>query len=255
MKKIIAVIIAILMLMLASACSDSASVGVIGGVDGPTAIIITGADEDQTIDNVLGEDGSGVPEDIEQSQVAETELPTQIVAEYTYNNDEYCTYNMTVQALDASGSVMWEYTTPDSPVGQCDSLQYLGMENGKVFITEINVSDEPIVDMMSFSESRLRALSAADGSVVWDNTEFHGAGASAVFDEDGNIYVTGYFGPDCMKVSKTGDTLWIVRSVDEDLYWVYDIDYENREVIISYEMNENGEGQKVRISADGEVLG
>lgn len=42
MKKLAALILLALMLMLASACSDSASIGVIGGADGPTAIFVSG---------------------------------------------------------------------------------------------------------------------------------------------------------------------------------------------------------------------
>jgi len=230
-KKIIAMLLAGLLLASLSACGKD--IGIIGGADGPTAIIVAGGDSQ-----------SG------QSQ------PARVEHEYTNNNDEHCTHYMTVKAYDENDALLWEYVTPDSLIGQCEDLEYLGMENGLVYINENGIYDSQTMgDDMSRVYGRLRALNAADGTVAWDNADYSGSGSSCVFDDTGCIYVTGYFGPDCMKIDSEGRTVWSVPCVDEDLYWAYGISLENDVLTVSYEMNENYEADTARISVDGEILG
>lgn len=227
MKKAITILLAGLMLMSAAACDQS--VGIIGGADGPTAIIVGSAEE---------------PE----------QLPARIEHEYSNNHDEYMTHYMTLKAYDENGALMWEYVTPDSILAQCETLEYLGMENGLVYINENGIYEESMGDDLSQLYGRLRTLNAADGTVVWDNTEYGGSCSDCVFDEEGNIYLTGYFGPDCMKVDCVGKTVWIRNGVDPSLYWSYNISLENDVVTISYEASDNGDGGTVRLSVDGEIL-
>ncbi len=231
MKRIMIVLLACFMLMPVSGCNQD--IGIIGGADGPTAIIV----------------GS--------SNGAENKVqPARIEHEYTNNNDEFCTYYMTLNAYDENGALMWKYITPDSMIGQCESLEYLGMKNGLVYVNESGLFDkEKMSDGIFDYSQRLRALSAVDGTVMWDNTDYSGTGSSYVFDDEGNIYLTGYFGPDCMKIDCTGKTVWMQNSIDPDLYWAYDITLENDVITVCFEMNENGEEDAVRLSVNGEILG
>lgn len=55
MKKLLALLTALVMLLSMGACGDeSASIGIIGGADGPTAIFVTGPDDGN---DLLDEDG------------------------------------------------------------------------------------------------------------------------------------------------------------------------------------------------------
>jgi len=196
------------------------------------------------------------PENSQPENLTSSIVPT-MVYNYIYNDDEYCTYNMTLQALDESGTVIWEYTTPKSFVGQCESLEYLGISNGLVYINESGLPDFDNVTENGFANvnSHLLALNASDGSVAWYNTDYTGTGTSVTFDDEGNIYLAGYFGPDCIKIDKNGKTVWWIPSVDPDLYWAYELCLENNTVKITFEMNENGEEETVVLSTEtGEVL-
>ena len=54
MKRILVLLLALCMLLSLTACGDSASIGIIGGADGPTAIFVTGPDG---AENELDPDG------------------------------------------------------------------------------------------------------------------------------------------------------------------------------------------------------
>lgn len=58
-KKLTALLMALVMLLSMAACSgdEAASIGIIGGVDGPTAIIVSGPDSDEESKDLLDEDG------------------------------------------------------------------------------------------------------------------------------------------------------------------------------------------------------
>ena len=58
MKKLIALLMTLLVLLGVAACSDeAASVGIIGGADGPTSIYIKGPDSEEESKELLDEDG------------------------------------------------------------------------------------------------------------------------------------------------------------------------------------------------------
>jgi len=232
MKKIVLLFLSAAILLFSAGCAidpNTSSGEIIGGADNSTGILVT------TDNNIL---------------------PAEIVHEYFFNNDEYCTYYMTLKALDPNGDVMWEYTSPNCLVGQCEGLQCLGMKNGLVYINEIGIYDhETMNGDFRLCISRLRALNASDGTVAWDNNDFDGSGACAVFDEEGNIYAAGYFSPDCIKIDRSGSTVWHIPYIDQNLYWVYQLSYENGIITIYYEMNENFEADTVQVySSDGTLV-
>jgi outer membrane protein assembly factor BamB len=239
MKKAIMMIAAVILVLGAAACAQKQNCDdIIGGADSSTGILVTDGSASSS-DTDIDKERPDEPEAVE---------PASIDAEYTMNNDEYCTYYITLTALDESGNVMWTYRGADCMVGQCESTQLLGMNDGQVYVSETGIYEEGEEPQWG---CRLRALNAADGTVLWDNEEFTGTGATAVFDEAGNIYACGYFGPDCMKIDRSGKTLWEVPSIDEDLFWVYDLSYENGEITLYYEMSPNGEPAEVKLTADG----
>jgi len=177
-KKCIALLLAGMLLASLSACGKD--IGIIGDADDPTAIIVADDEED----------------------TAEKKVPARIEHEYTHNNDEHGTHSMVLKAYDENDVLMWEYVTPDSLIAPFKTLEYLGMNNGLVYINESSLYDESTGDDLSQVYGRLRALRSGDGSVVWENTDY--SGSSSVFDEDGSVYLTSYIGPDCTKIYDAG---------------------------------------------------
>ena len=57
-----------------------------------------------------------------------------------------------------------------------------------------------------------------------------------------------------MKIDRAGRTVWVQNSVDPELYWAYDITFENGVLTVHYEMNANGEEDTRKLSVDGEIL-
>ena len=57
MKKLFALLMAIVMLLTVAACGDATSIGIIGGTDGPTEIFVTDSDNGEELEDLLTVDG------------------------------------------------------------------------------------------------------------------------------------------------------------------------------------------------------
>ena len=89
------------------------------------------------------------------------------------------------------------------------------------------------------------ALDLTDGSEVWRSTEFDGALGGFTYDEDGTIYLCGYFGPDLFVVNKDGETVFRIPELKESYIWPYDIRFTDEgNLLITYEQvgESGGEG-------------
>ncbi len=238
MKKIIAIIMAVIMLLSLCACgkdTENDAIGIIGGADGPTVIVV------------------GEPsDDTEPSDDAEPSvLPEKIEWEENFIGGNYGGFYRIFTAYAEDGSVMWTYKTGTSMAAQLETLEYIGMYDGLVYINEQALYDEELnAEGMVEVYGRLRALDARTGEVVWDNTDYDGGSSSWDFDEEGNLYIGGYMNPDCMKIGTVGETIWKVSSADSDAYWMYKLEYDNGEISLTYEMNDNFEEETVVISAE-----
>ncbi len=231
MKKIIAIIMAAIMLLSLCACgkdTENDAIGIIGGADGPTAIVVA--------------DPSELPERIEWEEI--------------FLGDDYAGFYRIFTAYAEDGSVMWTYRTENSMAAQLETLEYIGMYDGLVYINEQARYDSGLnAEGMVEVYGRLRALDARTGEVVWDNTDYDGGSSSWDFDEKGNLYIGGYMNPDCVKIGKNGETIWKITSADSDAYWMYKLEYNDGEISLTYEMNDNFEQETVIISAEnGEKL-
>ena len=82
------------------------------------------------------------------------------------------------------------------------------------------------------------ALDLTDGSVKWKNDEFGGASPAWTFDEEGNLYLCGYYGPDLFVVTKDGKTRKRVDQFSQSYYWPYYIELTDDLINITYESNE-----------------
>ena len=83
-------------------------------------------------------------------------------------------------------------------------------------ISEIGIYD----DRFYYSEGgKIVSLALNDGSVMWENNEFGGASICSTIDNNGTIYVSGYYGPSFFAVDKDGATLAKIDSFGDEYYW------------------------------------
>ena len=93
-------------------------------------------------------------------------------------------------------------------------------------------------------ERTLYALSLADGSIVWQLDDVGACAGGPLVDDDGTIYLSGYYGPHLLAVSKDGRELWRASDVDDDYYRSYKLTKEGDYLKVYYESRE---GYKRRI--------
>lgn len=169
----------------------------------------------------------------------ETEpAPAQVAyveSELTNNQDEFCTAYLVVTAYDQNDQPVWEYRTPDCAQTELANPQMICETPDAVFVNERSaVIDGEITD------GCLTALDRQTGEVLWRNKDFIGASAHGCFDENGTLYLCGYYGPDCCAIDKDGKTLWTVDQVDPSVWWPYEISYEDGLIYIFYEGSDSG---------------
>jgi len=71
MKKILC-IISVLLCILLTACGDDSSIGIIGGADGPTSIIITGKGEKAMYEQITAEEAKKIMDSGEEHIILDT---------------------------------------------------------------------------------------------------------------------------------------------------------------------------------------
>lgn len=136
---------------------------------------------------------------------------------YTDNGQEYAVLN----GADADGTSVWNYTTDKYPLAQLDSVAEIGARDGKYHFCE---------------GGTIKALDLDTGALVWENEDFDGSVTDWLFDQDGNLYVCGYLGPDLIALTPDGDTAMYIGMASEDLYWPYDLEWADLSTIqITYE--------------------
>ncbi len=105
-------------------------------------------------------------------------------------------------------------------------------------ISEIGIYD----DRFYYSEGgKIVSLALSNGSVMWENNEFGGASICSTIDNNGTIYMSGYYGPSFFAVDKDGATLVKIDSFGEEYYWPYAIEkIDDNTVVVTFEHGPEG---------------
>lgn len=124
-----------------------------------------------------------------------------------------------IAGLNAQNQKVWEYKARSSHgMTELDAIQ------------EIRIVD----DVYYFNEDgTIVALEMSSGRVLWKNGDFRGASISYAVDEQGTLYLCGYYGPDLCAIDRKGNTLIYVSSFSPNLQWPYKVQYENGAVYIT----------------------
>ena len=89
-------------------------------------------------------------------------------------------------------------------------------------------------------------LNKADGSVLWKLSDSSGSVSASKFDDEGNLYVCGYYGPALCVISPDGEVLHRYKNVTftnseedpADFYWPTDLRLEDGRVKIHFDSND-----------------
>ncbi len=126
-----------------------------------------------------------------------------------------------ILGIAENGEVIWQYQTGEYPIAQLDQTEEIGLYNGMYYFCE---------------KGTIIAFNPQNGEIVWKNESFNGAGVCYDFDEQGNLYIAGYFGPDLMIVDVNGRTVDKFPALSDEVYlWPYKLDYAQEHVFITYE--------------------
>ena len=90
----------------------------------------------------------------------------------------------------------------------------------------------------------LNALYKYTGERIW-RTKNVGASNSILYDKE-NIYLSGYYGPNLVVISKK-DGKELYRNNDEGFGWVYDLKLQGKEVVLYYDLADEGGIKKINI--------
>ena len=127
----------------------------------------------------------------------------ELVKKYT---DDYYAYAV-VTGHFADGRT-WEYTSLAYPETELEPIALLySWEDTFV----LNAGGEVI------------ALDTATGDVKWTNAEFGGYSPACTVDEQRNLYLCGYYGPDVHIIDAEGKTVQRVAQLDANYGWAYGI--------------------------------
>ena len=139
-------------------------------------------------------------------------------------------------------------------------------DTGVAAVTELSATDafiggtaeDPRVMVYNAREG-LYSLELETGSVVWqlssDDTHL-GAGIAHAVEDDGAMYISGYYGPDPVCVGMDGNVLWHSSAGSDDIYWPYEIRVEDRGIVTQYSMmdDQGTEGRVIYDKNDGHVV-
>ncbi len=130
-----------------------------------------------------------------------------------------------ITGLDESGQELWTYTTEKYSRTELDRVEEIGIFNNKYYYNESGM---------------IVALDMAAGTVLWKNSDFGGASVHSIIDENGNIYICGYYGPDFYAVDTEGNSLCRIETFDEAYYWVCSIRKKENTVEVTMEGGPEG---------------
>ncbi len=141
---------------------------------------------------------------------AKTKNVEHVSMEVIYNNAEAKEKGV-ITAYYEDGTQAWSNETDELYIAELETIQEIGwFGSNYLFVYDGGVY----------------CLDPRDGSFVWYNDEFEGAGASWCFDDDYNLYICGCYGPDLMVIDAEGNTLLRCDSISEDLFWPHKIEVE-----------------------------
>lgn len=127
-----------------------------------------------------------------------------------------------------SGDIVWDYTTDAGNITELDAISEIYQDHETAYFT---------------AHGKLYALNIRNGAVKWI---YSGVGGSnqICFDKYGNIYVSGYYGPNVVVLSLEGEKLYIDN--DGSYCWVDKLEIIDNVLNIHYLLDDMGNDDGVK---------
>ena len=143
-----------------------------------------------------------------------------------------------IRAYDEEQRVIWSYETQSWQCAQLNRVNDIGHYGDMYYFVE---------------DGTVITLDQETGAVIWKSQSGVGSHAEEAFDFDtkGNLYISGYLGPDLTIISPQGKTLGRFDTLKEDFYWPFKVDAtDDGFVLITYESSNLGNGQYGSLKVD-----
>lgn len=124
-----------------------------------------------------------------------------------------------VIGLDRQNQQVWKYEARSShAMTELEAVQEIGTVGDSYYLNEDGI---------------IVALAVKDGQVRWKNADFGGASVSFDIDEQGTLYLCGYYGPDLCVIDRLGNTIARIESFSPELQWPYEVRCEGTAVYVT----------------------
>ncbi len=133
-----------------------------------------------------------------------------------------------IQAYDESNNFVWEYKTEEKFITELDAFSEIYQSHETAYFT---------------AHGTLYALDIKNGEVKWTHSGVGGSN-QMILDKHGNIYVSGYYGPNVVIVSKDGERLYIDN--DGSYCWVDKLEIVDDVLNIHYLLDDMGSDDGVK---------
>lgn len=152
-------------------------------------------------------------------------LPAEEELAYSFNRktDENTYQEYATIICQGEKGTYWEYETAKFEAAQCSNVELIASTASCIYINE---------------GGTITAINLTDGKVLWRNSDYQGGGTVNEMDDDGNLYLAGYFSPALLILDPNGNT---VLKVDEfaDYFWPYEMSIDGNQLTIKYDCDDN----------------
>ena len=119
------------------------------------------------------------------------------------------------------------------------------LSTATTYSTELDLTDvfmagtaeKPLL-MVYNRQIGLMCLDIPTGEILWtlksDEVSL-GASLTHAVAENGNMYITGYYGPDPVAITADGEVLWQSHVENEDVFWPYQIELQTNAIVVRYD--------------------
>lgn len=135
---------------------------------------------------------------------------------------------------DAFDQEIWQFKSDTIPLTEMPTYYEVGVHGNKYYL-EVGWT--------------LYALTLSKGEQLW-SCELGSSISDHVFDEDDNLYVCCYYGPDFCQINADGE---VVKQIDafytepDAMFWPSKIEYGNNKVLVTMDGSSDGEGGIVTV--------
>lgn len=145
----------------------------------------------------------------------------------------------TLRGLNARGQEVWTHAFTIEALTELPPVSPAALTGGRAYVEVAGT---------------LYALSLSNGEVLWSLDDVGALMTAPLVDQDGTVYLSGYYGPDLLAVSKDGGELWRVNGVDTDYYWNTSLSFDGDALKVTYASMEGKDPDYLLFDKSGNQL-